>query len=138
MKKVAYSLCLLLIVSCANNKSKPNNNPVANDSSAQHSKKDTLAPQIDSATMMKSMMTYMTPGKFHQMLNGYNGKWKAAMTVWAAPDASPRKSTTAGDLKMVLGGRFQEGKFNGTFMGMPFESINLLGFDNSKTSLYVV
>ena len=33
---------------------------------------------------------------------------------------------------MIMGGRYQESKHTGSFMGMPFEGFSLVGYDNAK------
>jgi hypothetical protein len=33
---------------------------------------------------------------------------------------------------MIMGGRYQEGKHTGNFMGMPFEGYSLTGYDNAR------
>ena len=66
-------------------------------------------------------MDYMTPGSVHQMLAKSDGEWTAETTLWAAPGAPPTKSTGTAVNRMILGGRYQESKNTGNFMGMPFE-----------------
>jgi hypothetical protein len=90
------------------------------------------AAPMDSAAMMKSWQAYMTPGQIHTMLAKSNGTWKEEVTMWMAPGAPPSKSTSTAVNRMVLGGRYQESHHTGSFNGMPFEGISLVGYDNAK------
>jgi len=75
---------------------------------------------------------YLTP--LHKMIAKWDGEWTSNMSTWMQPGAPPTKSTGSVINKMILGGRYQESKFKGDFMGMPFEGVGLLGYDNIKKS----
>ena len=77
-------------------------------------------------------MTYMMPGDMHKMLEAQNGEWDAEVSMWMQPGAPPTKSTAMAKNEMVMGGRYQMSKTIGTMMGMPFEGMSLLGYDNMK------
>ena len=81
---------------------------------------------------MKAWQTYMTPGEIHKMLAASDGEWNEEITMWMAPGAPPTKSTATAVNKMIMGGRYQESKHTGNFMGMPFEGYSLVGYDNAK------
>ena len=80
----------------------------------------------------KAWMAYMTPSPVHKMVAKSDGDWKADITMWMAPGAQPTTSTASCTNKMILGGRYQESKYTGTFMGMPFEGVGMLAYDNAK------
>lgn len=80
---------------------------------------------------MKAWMEYSTPGSVHEMLAKANGEWNSEITMWMSPD-SPTKSTGTVVNSMILGGRYQQSNNTGNFMGMPFEGIMILGYDNAK------
>jgi hypothetical protein len=132
MTKIISSLCLLVILSCTNGTKKPNETISTKDTSLVQPKTDTIVPELDSATIMKGIHKYMTPGKLHKMLSVYNGHWKSQMTIWENPKALPKTSIGTTEFRMTLGGRFQEGKYTSTLLGMPFEGISLLGYDNTR------
>lgn len=90
------------------------------------------APKLDSAAAAKAMEAYMTPGEVHKMMTSWNGAWDEQITMWMDPAAPP--STTKGKVvnKMILGGRYQESKHSANMMGMPFEGIGTLAYDNAK------
>jgi len=89
-----------------------------------------LIAQDDAAT--KAWLEYMTPGELHQMLAKDDGEWNEEITMWMAPGAPPATSTATVVNKMILGGRYQESKHIGSFMGQPFEGYSLMGYDNAK------
>jgi hypothetical protein len=88
--------------------------------------------QGNDAAAQKAWMDYMTPGPVHQMVAKSDGNWKADVTLWMAPGATPTTNTADCTNKMILGGRYQESKFTGNMMGMPFEGLGLLAYDNGK------
>lgn len=81
---------------------------------------------------MKAWTSYMTPGDVHKMIAKSDGKWNAEVTMWMEPGAAPSKSKAVCENKMILGGRYQQSTHHGTMMGMPFEGMSLLGYDNAK------
>ena len=76
---------------------------------------------------MKAWQEYMTPGDIHKMLASSDGAWTEDITMWMAPGQPATKSTATAENKMIMGGRYQQSKHTGTFNGMPFEGMSLLG-----------
>jgi hypothetical protein len=91
-----------------------------------------LNAQADQQAEMKAWQEYMTPGDMHKMLGSADGEWTYESSMWMAPGTAPEKSTGNATNKMILGGRYQESKYTGTMMGMPFEGYSLTGFDNAR------
>lgn len=81
---------------------------------------------------MKAWQTYMTPGEVHKMLAQSAGEWNDEITMWMAPGTPPTKTVTISKSEMILGGRYQLSKTTGNMMGMPFEGMSLIGYDNAK------
>jgi hypothetical protein len=79
---------------------------------------------------MQAMMTAMTPGEHHEHMKKLVGNYNYTIKMWMDPAAPPTESTGKRTAEMILGGRFLEEKFTGNFMGMPFEGIGLMGYDN--------
>ena len=94
-------------------------------------KKDEAWVPVDSATQMKAMMAYGTPGEMQKMMASWNGTWSSDMTMWEYDGATPHKMASTAVNSMVLGGRYQSSKHTGTMMGMPFEGMSLMGYDNA-------
>ncbi len=88
--------------------------------------------KIDSAGAMKAWMDFKTPGALHKMLAKANGQWKEEITTWEAPGAPPQKTTGTCVNTMILDGRYQQSVNKGTMMGMPFEGISTVGYDNCR------
>lgn len=80
----------------------------------------------------KAWMAYMTPGEPHKMLAEETGTWDCEMTLWMEPGAKPEKYKSVAEVKMVLGGRYQEGVYKGDMMGMPFEGKSTVGYNNAS------
>lgn len=82
------------------------------------------------AAGMQAMMTAMTPGEHHDHLKKLTGNHTYTMKMYMDPAAPPMESTGTRSAKMILGGRFLEETYTGTMMGMQFEGIGLMGYDN--------
>jgi uncharacterized protein DUF1579 len=81
---------------------------------------------------MDAMMKAGSPGEQHKQLARMAGKWDTTVKMYQAPGAPPQISTGVSENKLVLGGRWVQETFNGTFMGMPFSGIGYTGYDNIK------
>jgi len=81
---------------------------------------------------MDAWMKASTPGDAHKKLNDMVGTWNVTVKSWMAPGAPPMESAGTAVNSWVLGGRWIEEKFTGSFMGMPFEGIGYTGYDNIK------
>jgi hypothetical protein len=90
------------------------------------------APATDEKAMMEAWMKVATPGQAHKWLEPVVGTWDAKITMWMAPGAPPQESTGTSENKWVLGGRFVEQRYEGTFMGQPFSGVGYTGYDNYK------
>jgi hypothetical protein len=90
------------------------------------------APATDEKAMMEAWMKVATPGEAHKWLEPVVGTWDAKITMWMAPGAPPQESTGTSENKWVLGGRFVEQRYEGTFMGQPFSGVGYTGYDNYK------
>ncbi len=104
----------------------------ANYSSADTASASTPSAPVDSATMMKNWQAYMTPSEAHKVMTAWNGKWEGQVTMWHAPGAPPEVSKSTTVNKMIMGGRYQQSAHTGNMMGMPFEGLSTMGYDNAK------
>ena len=88
----------------------------------------------------KIWMEYMTPGWAHELLASHVGEWKSVTTYWMDPSAPPQTMEGASKNEMIMGGRYLKSSHSGVMMGMPFEGMNLEGYDNAKkefTSVWI-
>jgi len=90
---------------------------------------------IDSAAAMNAMMAAGALGEEHKMLAKSNGKWTAEMTYWDGIDRPANKMTGTQVTKSILDGHFQQSTFSGDFMGMPFNGISTVGYDNTTKEI---
>jgi len=81
---------------------------------------------------MKAWQDFMTPGDVHQMMAKWDGTWTATTRMWMEPGSAPQTSSGTSVNTMILGGRYQESKFKGEAMGMPFEGVSTVGYDKAK------
>ena len=82
--------------------------------------------------MMKTWQAYATPTEVHKMLATSDGEWVGEVSHWMAPDDKAMVSKCRATNKMVMGGRYQQSEMKGEFMGMPFEGMSLLAYDNAQ------
>jgi hypothetical protein len=136
MKKSLITICsaAMLFAACNNagDTAKTSTEDTAAMAPATEPAKDEAFVPVDSATAMKAWMAASTPGDMHKALAKSDGKWMGESTLWGAAGAPPSTSTAEMNNKMILGGRFQMGEFKGNMMGMPFEGISVVGYDNTK------
>ena len=80
--------------------------------------------------MMKKWQEYATPGAAHKYMEQFTGKWTTSNKMWMKPGAPPMTATGTAEAKMILGGRYLKSYYKGKMMGMDFEGIGKLGFNN--------
>jgi hypothetical protein len=80
--------------------------------------------------MMEAWQKAMTPGPAHKQLDSMVGTWNTKVMSWMAPGAPPMETTGVSENRWILGGRWIEQRFSGSFMGQPFEGIGYTGYDN--------
>jgi hypothetical protein len=91
-----------------------------------------FAQEVDQEAMMKAWEKYMTPGEEHKMLAENLGKWEGDITMWMDPTQPPQKTKGTADYESIFDGRYIVGKYSGNMMGMPFNGMDISGFDNAK------
>ena len=136
MKHFIISACFvsLAAISCSGNETKQDENAVVTDTTSVTKAEDITeaTSPVDSATVMKNWMAYSTPGDMHKMIASWNGTWNGEVTMWHAPGAPPETSKSTAVNKTVMGGRYQVSNHSGSMMGMPFEGMSTLAYDNAK------
>ena len=66
------------------------------------------------------------------MLEPLVGQFRCQITMWMAPGTEPMQSVGTSTHRWILGGRFVEQIYNGTFMGQPFEGQGMTGYDKVR------
>jgi hypothetical protein len=85
-------------------------------------------PNADKQKMIEQLAT---PGEMHAWLSKATGSWKATGTCNCAA-GTPTSAGGTAEFKMVMGGRWQEQTFQGSFENRPFTGYGLTGYDNGK------
>ena len=104
---------------------------------ADKAKADAAKAQQDA--MMAEMMKYASPGPMHAFLDPLVGTWKTVNKSWMGP-GEPVVSEGTCERTWLLGGRFLQSKYSGVMEGMPFEGMEILGYDTKKkeyTSVWI-
>jgi len=74
---------------------------------------------------------YMTPSAIHTLFSNYTGSFKMEITMPMGKGKESSIITVDSEHKMLLGGRFLEMKQQGNMMGMDYQSIITIGFNNT-------
>jgi hypothetical protein len=90
------------------------------------------APGEMDPAMMEAMVKAMTPGDAHKLLDPMTGTFDTKISMWMVPGAEPLTTSGTSENRWVMGGRYVEQQFNGTFNGMPFEGRGYTGYDNVR------
>ena len=135
MKRITITLCTAFLLFACNDgdKTETTDNKESADTSTTSTASTTAnEAKPDSATAMKNWQTYMTPSDVHKMMSSWSGTWTGDVTMWHEPGMPPEKSKSTSQNKMVMGGRYQVSNHTGNMMGMPFEGMSTLAYDNAK------
>jgi hypothetical protein len=133
MKQITITICTAaLLFACKSNDKKADEPKKDEAAVASASTTKPSNEPIPDSVIQKNYAAYMTPGKEHAMMAGWDGTWNGEVTIWMKPGGEPSKSTSVATNKMVLGGRYQLSTHKGNFGGMPFEGMSTLAFDNAK------
>ncbi len=82
---------------------------------------------------MAAMMKAMSPGEHHAHLKPLAGPWKLVIKHRMTQEMPWEESTGTTDAEFIMGGRFLAQKTTGEgMMGMPFEGMGIMGYDNAK------
>ena len=82
--------------------------------------------------MMAAMMKNAAPGPEHAALNPLVGSWKTTTKMWNAPGTEPTVSAGTCERAWTMGNRYLVANYKGVFSQMPFEGMEVLGYDNMK------
>ncbi len=87
----------------------------------------------DMAAMMEKAKKFTEPGEHHKLLEKFVGKWNAETRMFMGGQAMPPEKGTW-ETKWLIPGRWLQGEWKTQFMGRPFQSIVISGYDNFKQS----
>ncbi len=84
----------------------------------------------DEKAMMEAWAKASTPGDAHKKLDAIVGTFDTKVRMWMDPSKPPEDSTGTSVASWILGNRYVEQKYEGTFMGEAFNGIGYTGYDN--------
>ncbi len=84
------------------------------------------------AAMMAQAKKYGTPGKNHEVLKPFVGKWTYTARSWMKPGDKTQESEGTSQNNLVLGGRFLKQEVRGQWNGKPFRGVGYTGYDNVR------
>lgn len=160
MKRLALTLCLLTLSAApalAQDKPKPMN-PAELPKKAQPEVRDAVdkakqevqkavegakdaakAAKPDEEAMMKAWAEASTPGEMHKALAQRVGTWDMKYEMMDPMDpAKTITSTGTVTTKAIFGGRFVQSEAKGEMMGMPFEGMEITGYNNTSKQFETV
>ena len=88
------------------------------------------------AAEMEAWMKLGQPGPEHARLKKMVGTYKTEAEMVMAPGTPPQKSSGTQTYEEMLGGRYIHGTYTGEMMGMPFQGMSLMGYDNQKKKYF--
>jgi hypothetical protein len=74
---------------------------------------------------------YMTPSEIHALFAEYTGSFTMEISMSMGEGQEPAIVNVQSEHTMLLGGRYLEMKQHGTMVGMDYQSIITLGFNNT-------
>jgi hypothetical protein len=97
------------------------------------------ASETDSKKPMDPKMEAWTkaaaPGEEHKAIATLAGNWKYTMKFWETADGQAHESKGTATNKMILGGRFLHQEMKGKTMGMNFQGVGTIGYDNVRKQI---
>lgn len=78
---------------------------------------------------LKQYLEMMAPGPEHKALNPMAGSWDAKASYSPMPGAPVQETTATMRRRWVLGGRYLQDDYRGSFMGVRFQGIGFTGYD---------
>ena len=91
-----------------------------------------FAQDANQEEMMKAWQQSMTPGPQHQLLAEMVGEWEGDISMWMDPSQPPQTIKGNAKFESIFDGRYIVGHYDGDMMGMPFNGMDITGYDNVK------
>lgn len=86
--------------------------------------------QGDASAEMKEWMELLSPGEHHAKLESLVGSWDCEVRMWESPEQDPLINKGSAEFSWILGGRYLQQDFEGSFIAMPFTGLGFTGYDN--------
>lgn len=88
------------------------------------------AAPLSPKEMMARLEKFAAPGDPHKHLQALVGEWKTSSTFWYDPEKDPEISQGSASHKWILGGRYVEQTYSGSWSGKPYTGKGVIGYDN--------
>ena len=88
--------------------------------------------EYSEAERMARMTVASTPNRFHERLGRHVGDWEFDMTMWMEPGKPPMVTRGTSRISWLFEGKWVKEDVKSSMMGMPFEGVSILGYDNFK------
>ena len=111
-------LLLALGTACASSKTYP-------DVREQYGENPMESPEFQA-----KMMEYAAPSDPHKQFARQTGRWNVTGKMFMTPGAPATPMNASANIQMLLDGRYMMEEFKSEFMGMPFEGVLLMGYNN--------
>lgn len=88
---------------------------------------------LSSYSQASGWAAYMMPGDVHKQLGAYAvaNEWNVKFSVWTAADVTPESFDFKANIRTLMDGRFLEIHYLGEIMGMKYDALHQLGYNNS-------
>lgn len=96
----------------------------------QAAEKAKKPPPMDDKAVMEMMQKAAAPGEAHKKLDALAGKFSVQSKSWMDPAKPPEVSSGSSERKWIMGNRYLEEHYQGSFMGQPFDGMGIQGYDN--------
>jgi hypothetical protein len=84
---------------------------------------------LDPEAMQERALRSTMPDEHHEMMKRMAGEWDVRLEVSPPGVPKPIVSRLTATVTPALGGRYMKEEIRGEFMGQPFESIGMFGYD---------
>ncbi len=129
---VLFSLIIAVLTGCGNSAEKTADGTVGPTPELNVVNAPPAEEMPSSATDSATSVKNRTPGDKHKELAASEGHWVTENTYWQSEGATPTTAKGTCDIKMVLGGRYQQSIFKTENGGEPYEGIGYVAYDNAK------
>jgi hypothetical protein len=87
----------------------------------------------DMAAMMAKAKKFTEPGKNHEILKKFLGKWDTETRIYFGGQATPPEKGTS-ECSWLMDGRWIKSDGTSKMMGKPLQTCTIMGYDNFKMS----
>jgi len=87
---------------------------------------------VDPAELQKVFENFIKLGPEHKEFQRVVGQWDAVQESFYENPEEPQVDNAKATFQVILGGRYLQQNYKGSYAGQPFEGMGITGFDNAK------